>query len=125
MTAWSKTITNAVNVFGEGPTSMWGQYSWGSFKWGEGTTDTLQTVEKLISNSQLFDTVPCKEQAKLLVNTQTVTSDPGDEYLYDGSGYNYVFKAPTTDGEQRYVPSWAQGSATGSWTKQTMTTTWS
>lgn len=85
MTAWSKTITNAVNVFGEGPTSMWGQYSWGSFKWGEGTTDTLQTVEKLISNSQLFDTVPCKEQAKLLVNTQTVTSDPGDEYLYDGS----------------------------------------
>lgn len=125
MANYSQTVANSLRLFGEGPASQWAQYNWGSFNWGEGTTDMIHTVEKVIANAQASDTAVMKEQAHLIAESLSPTSEMTDEQVFDGSGYNYVFRSSVTNAESRTIPTWAQSSTTASWSRVTRSTTWS
>jgi len=126
MAALETTISNSLNLFAGGPSSLWNAYNWGEFNWGEGTTDMIHTVEKLIANSQaLTSALGEKSAEKLLSGTITTLSNPYLEELHDGSGYRHVFVSNTTDGEERDPVTWSEGSSSGSWGEVTTSTTWS
>lgn len=129
MTAFFKTITNQIGLFGPAPTDNWGDYNWGAFLWAEGTKDFVSTVRKVIGESlTVTDSLQLSAQIIATIqNTLTPTSDMGSERLLDGAGYLYVFPSNVTDAENRAIPSWSQGTGgSTSWQSGAATsTTWS
>lgn len=120
MADFSQNITNAVNVFGEGPSTKWGQavalqtMTWGTSKWGEGSISTLFEVIKVISNTQSmsWNYYGADVQKQFEIGTMVATHDMGSEVLRDGSGtWTYVFPSVTTEGESRVFASWTSAAS--------------
>ncbi len=113
----TQNISNTVNAFGGSPTTNWNDFNWGEANWGEGTKDLILDITKLITNSQGSTTTVRVDFTKVYGNTLSPTGDLTEQQLLDGSGYNYVFKKPTTDGEDRNLTSWtSEAGATSTWT---------
>jgi hypothetical protein len=150
MTDFTKTITAAVNCFGQGPASLWNAYNWNAFNWGEGTADirtdvwhllTAQTVtpadgyaQKRIAHLLTPQTVTLngmevfRSYAYTVVVTASVVGDMGSEGLTDGSGYSYVYPDRTTEGESRAFATWTEqvaSAATWATAGAAPSTTWS
>lgn len=116
MADFIKTITNSLNMFGGSPSSKWGSsnypytMTWGSTKWGEGTFTTVFSIEKLISNSILPNTLLSFQSEKLITNAITVSGDMYSEELSDGL-WKYIFNSDTTDGERRSQTNWSDNAS--------------
>lgn len=120
MADFSKNITNTVNVFGDGPSTKWGQangypytMTWGTSKWGEGESLPIAFV-KVISNSQdlTFDYTGSSLRKVVDIGSAPVLSDMGSEVLRDGTGtWLYVFTSDTTQGEDRDSATWTETTA--------------
>lgn len=115
MADFSKTISNSINCLGPAPSTKWGTgtpytMTWGTSKWGEGTEDLQIAFIKVISESVIPSDSVAKSASKQLSDSLTLSGDMGSESLQDGSGYYYVFSTPTTDGESRLIPTYAEGS---------------
>lgn len=123
------TIANHINCFGPAPSNKWNAWNWAAFAWGEGESDLIAYVVKLLSESvSTSDTItPTVDFYLSIANTLSPVGDMGSEVLADGSGYTYVFPSDATDGEDRDTPSWSSGSASSaSFTCQAAgSTTWS
>ncbi len=129
MADWTQTITNNLAFLGIGPPTKWNEFNWGEGNWGDGTEDLVTEVGKLISNSQ-----PSTTAVQLFVGYGIVISESiaptfemSEETLTDGSGYNYVFRRPSTDAEDRTLPTWTEvDDGTVTWACQAAaSTTWS
>ena len=127
MVDYTQTILNLVYAFGLADTTKWDSFLWDVGYWGEGSQDATVEVEKLISNSQDVTDLFAKEADKNLANTFSPTFEMAEEQLKDSAGYNYLFKRPSTDAEDRSLPTWSSLSAGSvTWTSlSTGTTTWS
>jgi hypothetical protein len=147
VTAHQITVTNSLRVFGNGPSSLWNAYNWNAFKWGEGTAKIpmvfrhLVTVDPIsLASARGFNFVHLVSVdplamdsgrgfnfSKQVSNSLGVDSDSTDQELTDPAGYHRVFPSDVTNGDDRAVPTWAQGSAGGTtWTQQVASsTTWS
>ena len=129
MADFTKTITNSINCFGPAPSNKWNAHDWNAFLWGEGNTDHIVNVGKVISNTLAMTDSLSAENGffRTLNNTLTVTSDNSSEGLRDSDGYSYVFISNVTNAEQRTSASWTQGTRdTETWTSGTATSTaWS
>jgi hypothetical protein len=127
---YSISISNSLNLFGPAPSDLWNAYAWNAFLWGEGTEDLQVIVTKVIENTSgviLDSSVSISLSIYLSIsNSLTPESDMYSERLYSG-GWSYVFASNTTDGESRYIPSYASGSAQSTtWTSAAVTaTSWS
>jgi len=116
MAAFTKTITNAVNLFGGGPSTKWGQavpiytMTWGVSKWGESSNNLIVNAVKALANSVVLDNSLSKEPSKLIENSQAVGSDLSSEQLFTGI-WKVVFVSDTTEGENRDFASWTASSA--------------
>ncbi len=75
MTAFSKTVTNSLNIFGC-PSDKWNVFNWNAFLWGSGTTDLPVQVRHLVTNT-LTPTEDSVGHAvrHLVTNTLTPTED--------------------------------------------------
>lgn len=116
MADFTKTITNSLNLFGNGPSTKWGQslgvpytMAWGTATWGEGFSLPLD-IQKLIANSIAPDTTLITEFQKVIQNIISIESDPTRENLSQGI-WNYIFISNTTDGEDRVSTTWSEGNA--------------
>jgi hypothetical protein len=116
---YTVNISNSVRVFGEGPSTKWGQASfpatmvWGVSSWGEGRP-MLISFSKVIAESVALDWVKTNSTyQRISAGTFVVQSDMGSETLMNGI-WSYVFTSDTTDGEDRAIASWttAPGVAT-------------
>lgn len=128
MVAFTKTISNSVNVFGGSPSSKWGSVTWGSFQWGEGTNNTLWDFNKLITNSQSFSDATYKSFSLLWSESLAVTENSYREELIDSAGYHYIFTGPAINAENRSDTGWTDTDAgdVATWTCQAAgSTTWS
>lgn len=116
MADFTKTITNAVNLFGLNPSNKWGEsvlpytMTWGVTKWGEDSYPQIFSVIKYASSSISPDTVIVKSPQKVIDNSFSVLSDPSSEQLSVGV-WNVVFASDTTEAENRDFPTWAQSAA--------------
>jgi hypothetical protein len=124
---WTQNISNTVSVFWGATTTKWNSFNWGEANWGEGTEDLEVHVGKLIVNSQPSTTAVATTIGKNLANSIAPTFEMSEETLTDGSGYNYIFKRPSTDAEDRTNPTWSEDDdGTASWSCQAAgSTTWS
>lgn len=125
MADFSITISNSMNVFGEGPATIWGD-NWGD-KWGEGTRTMIFQVEKLIEDSQSLAGVYVNADViKVIGESITPSFEADTEGLYNGT-WAVVFPSNTTDAEERDNASYTSGSAsTTSFTCQAAgSTVWS
>lgn len=128
MADYTITITESLNMFGGGPTSLWNSYNWGSFNWGEGTADVITSTNHLVSETVTFtDSIVSKVIGKLVSETLTPTDAIAAEYLQDGSGYNYLFPSNTTNHVDQSIPSYTVGSTPdNSWSEDSdPNSTWS
>jgi len=75
VTAYSKTVTNSLNVFGC-PSDKWNAFNWNAFLWGSGTADLPVQVFHLVTNT-LTPTEDSIGHAvrHLVTNTLTPTED--------------------------------------------------
>lgn len=121
MADFTKNITNTVNVFGNGPSTKWGQavgfpytMTWGTSTWGEGESLPIAFV-KVISNSQglAFDYAGSTFNKYVDFGSTPVLCDPFSETLRDGTGtWKYVFTSDTTEAEGRDFTTWSEVTAT-------------
>ena len=116
MADFIKTISNSLNLFGNGPSTKWGQsfgypYTmvWGTSTWGEGYSLVID-IEKIITNSITPDSAFYLETNKLISNDLSLSFETSDERLYQGD-WSYVFSFYTSDAEDRDFPTWTEGSA--------------
>lgn len=116
MAALTKNITNAVRVFGEGPSTKWGQASfpatmvWGTAKWGEYRPMIFQFV-KYVTNSQpstwAVSNLKTDYVRTLKVQTALFTFEMTSEVLKQGA-WRYVFTSEASDAEDRFFPTWTE-----------------
>lgn len=109
MADFTKTITNALYLLGESPTSKYGQNNgfgytavFGTTKWSEGSFSLVFQVQKGLDNTLV---VSGGEQGilfqKVITNTVSlVTFEAEMETLKNGT-WDYIFVNNTTDAEQR------------------------
>ncbi len=50
MTAFTKTVSNSLNIFGC-PSDHWNAFTWNNFNWGSGTADLPVQVRHLVTNT--------------------------------------------------------------------------
>lgn len=114
MADFTKTISNGINVFGGGPSTIWGQavypYTmvWGSSLWGEGFS-LIFSVQKVIDNSITPDTEIIKSPSKLISESTTLAFETSSEKLSQGV-WDYIFPDNTSDAENRDFPTWTESS---------------
>ena len=129
MANFSKTISNSINTFAGGPSSLWNSYNWGAFRWGEGTADIIHLIVHLISESQSVSDSLAGFAVTHTLATETLspTSETTSEQLQDGSGYTYIFVSNASDAENRDDAVWASGAANSqSWSSASVaSTSWS
>jgi hypothetical protein len=122
----TQSIANTLSLLGQAPTVTWNNFNWGEENWGY-SDDLIVSVEKLITNSQGSTTTVRVDFVKVYSNSLSPTEDLTEQQLLDGSGYNYVFRKPTTDGEDRNIVSWtSETGASSTWTCATVSSdSWS
>lgn len=127
----TKNISNIVNVFGNGPSTKWGQDSsfttmvWGTSKWGEGESLPL-VIEKYIDTGGVTLTdAYVREPQKVISESITPSMEMTSESLKNGD-WNYVFTSDTTQAEDRDTATWtAVSEASTSFTSVSeASTTW-
>jgi hypothetical protein len=108
------------------PSVNWNEFNWGEENWGY-TGDVELEIGKFLSESQAMTSTVALNVGKSISNTLTPTEDLSGQELTDGSGYNYVFRSDTTQGEDRDFASWTTASGdTETYTCQAAaSTTWS
>lgn len=116
MADYSKNITNAVNVFGGGPSSKWGDangypytFTWGTTTWGEGGSLPL-SFQKVISNNipTTFDYYAAQYTKRSDLGSVVGDFTATSQTLRQGSWY-YVFTSDTYLGSERDFASWTSG----------------
>lgn len=131
MADFTKTITNGINVFGNNPSTKWGQanspytMTWGVQKWGEGSFSIVFSVEKLITNSLLPDTAMLFEAQKFVTSDLILSEDLSSEILTNGN-WRIVFVSDTINVEDRDTAVWTSSTtSTGTFSCMTAgSTTW-
>jgi hypothetical protein len=138
-------ISNGIGFFGLAPSDLWNAHNWNAFLWGEGTLPMTHNVDKVIANISTFDSAPIKQTDKLIEGSFSVdsnvgkqpsklisetiapTADMNSEGLQDGTlVWNYVFQKPSTEAENRSLPTFTTGSnGTTVWTQASTSTIWS
>lgn len=114
MADYTKTITNSLNLFGNNPSSKWGQanfpytMTWGTTKWGEGTATIIFSVEKLIENSLVPSNSVSNDFIKVISDSITPAFETSSEYLENGV-WRIVFISDTTEAENRDFATWVSG----------------
>lgn len=118
MADFSKNITNAVNVFGNGPSTKWGQafgfpytMTWGTSRWGEGESLPI-SFKKVIGNDlfPLFEYARSGLRKNFDFGSFLPTQAMGSSTLRDGTGvWKYVFISDTTSQNERDFASWTAG----------------
>lgn len=111
MADFTQSVTNSLEFTGLGPSSKWDSMLWTTDKWDEGSQDFVQDVGKYITNSLTSDTTISNSINKIIENSLTPTGDLSSETLTDGSGYNYIFPLPTTEGESRSSSTFSESTA--------------
>lgn len=132
----TQTVTNSVNVFGGGGTSLWAAYNWNAFKWGEGTVPFVFQVTHLLAETLSptsarsaadathlvqdsysgLDSVIIREAGPTISESLAPTSDMTSETLQDAAGFFYVFDSNTTNHENQAIASFTSGSSpSGTW----------
>jgi hypothetical protein len=114
MAAFTMNISNRIQVLGNGPSTRWGEATfpatmiWGAAKWGEGRPMQFRFV-KYVTNAPLlaWDRTG-GSMTKIWNQTMVISSDMGSEFLRNGI-WNYVFTSDASDGEDRSVATWAEG----------------
>ena len=114
MANFTQNISNSVRVFGEGPSTKWGQangypytMTWGTAKWGEGESLPI-AFKKVISNSQSLTWDYSRAQVRMLlgIGTLVASHDMYSQALRQGD-WNYVFVSDTLAGESRDFADWS------------------
>lgn len=126
-----QTITNSIQCLGPSPPTFWGQFEWsavGASLWGAGSVEITHQIGKLISDTITGSTANMfgvshriSDQAiesdsgvlfgvshRISDQTLTFSFETDSEQLLDGSGYYYVFPYPTTEAEDRGIPTYTQ-----------------
>ena len=117
MADFTKSITNAVNLFGINPSNKWGQavfpytMTWGTTKWGQGTFSLVISFQKAIADAISLDDTVSKQTNKVIANSQAVTNAMTIERLSDGI-WNIVFVSDTTNAQDRDFATWSGAAAT-------------
>jgi len=152
MADFTITITNGVRLFGQGPSTKWGDVNgvfytmvWGTSVWSEGGFTLVHDIQKLIANSVTQDTIIINDVIhyleigtltidstiindanKFISNDLTMSEDLSSEKLSQNV-WEYVFPPGVTENENRIITSFSCGSAqTTSYTCQAIaSTTWS
>lgn len=149
MADFSQNVSNTVRAFGGGGASLWNAYNWNAFNWGEGTVPFQFfvvhqfdsggitagssylgfSVQHSLDNQSVGSDTSITNESVFILGSNSITmgSETVGETLGDGSGYNYVFRSNTTDGENRFTPTWTQpADDSESWTTSSdPSTTWS
>lgn len=115
MADFTKTISNSLRLFGEGPATKWGQSNgvaytmvWGTAFWGENYFTMVFSVQKLLENSQSVSTSLSFETRKTIENSTTVSAEISVGRLSNGI-WDVVFTSDTTNAEERDFTTWTQG----------------
>lgn len=115
MADFIKTISNSINLFGNGPSTKWGEsfgfpdtMVWGTSTWGEGYSLVID-IEKFISNSITPDSAIYLESQKLISENISLSFETTSEKISQGE-WNYVFVSDVTNAEDRDFTTWSQGS---------------
>ena len=115
MADFTKTITNSLRLFSEGPSTKWGDANgfpytmvWGTSKWGEGESLPIAFV-KVISNTQSLAWDPSsKAFTKIFeIGSLVASADLSSEELMQGP-WNIIFTSNTEEGESRDLATWTQ-----------------
>lgn len=119
MADFTITVSNLVNVFGPQVADDWGTLSWtltsaasspGFTNWGYGRETQFDRIIKVLDNSVTVDSEVFKAPYTVVFEIFVVTGfDVFNEYLTDGSGWNYEAARPTTDFDSQVVSTWTSG----------------
>lgn len=134
MADYTKTITNAIGLFGVEVSTKWGDLTspytmvWGTSKWGYGSNTIIFDIIKGVSNAQVMtstvskeavhyygvdplylESAIIKEKEKFVSNDLGLSEDMYSEKL-SREGWDYVFPPGTNEGENRISTSWSQAS---------------
>lgn len=127
MTAFTKTISDTIRVYGPGYTSKFGTAIWDTNLWSEGGNDLTQDVTKYLSESQsLADAFSDIKVNKVISESQALSDNNADIYLTLGN-YYHVFRSNTVDADDQSTASYTAGTNPSSTYSQTTnpTTVWS
>ncbi len=126
MVDYAKTITNTFQVFGPGPTSLWGTMVWGVDEWGGGN-DQLASAHKILSESLSLSDSWIKDAVITRSDSLSITSSIPDLTSVDAAGYYHVFISNVTDAADRAITTWTDESDPSSdWSEVSeASTTWS
>lgn len=95
MATYTKTCTNAINVFGGSPTNKWGTATFGSRVWAFDDQRIVVSFGKTVTNTISFDNTLLKNTFKNITNTLVVSGDMSNERRGDSAGYLYVWGSST------------------------------
>lgn len=124
MADFTKTISNALSLFGSEQTDNWGSMLWGE-KWAFGSEELAVSVGKLLSNSLSFDstTSVLKDIAFTISNTLTLVGDMGSQILSTGS-WSKIWGS-SSNAESRPLTSYTSSNIETTYTAVTdITTSW-
>lgn len=116
MADFTQNISNSVRVFGEGPSTKWGQsvfpqtMTWGTSKWGEGQAIVFQVIHYTSNAPTLsWDFTRASTSKVFEIGSTPIAMDMGSEQLTQGS-WSYVFTSNQNEAESRNLTTWTQGS---------------
>lgn len=128
MADFTKTISNAISLYGGEQTSKWGTMTWGQ-NWAFGSGELVTATGKLISNSITLDSSisVLKDIAVTISEALSILVDMGSEVLTDSRNWSKVWGS-STNAESRPGTSYqtsgvttvysAVADVTTSWTEQ-------
>lgn len=126
MTVHTKTITNAFQVFGIGPSNKWGSMVWGVDTWGGGS-DVSLSVFKVLGETFTANDTWSKKGSKVITISPSLLSSLSEVSLVDSENYFHIFISNVSDASLRAITIWTEPTdPTDVWTEPTdPTTVWS
>ena len=125
MADYTQTLSETIGLFGPGPSTLWGTAIWGADKWGEGTFDMVQSVGKVLAESQALSDSLINSVGKVLSESQSSSDDIDHLYLTLGL-YYHEFISKASDGDDQTTTTYTKTTNPSSSYSQTSnpTTVW-